>query len=596
MMTNEAVRTEPTEMTEPIVLGPMVRYAGETDATIWLETRDGAEVSVHLDGRRWVARTFAAHGHHFALVVVDGLEPGREYEYRIEVDAQPAWPLPDSPFPASFVKTLDRARPTKLAFGSCRTSEPHDAKHNRSNGVDSLRAYAHEMARAPKDDRWPDLVVLLGDQVYADETSEAMQEFIAQRRSLDEGPGKELKDFVEYAHLYRLAYEEPAVRWMLSTLPSTMIFDDHDVRDDWNTSLAWHEQMNATEWWHGRIVGALASYWVYQHCGNLSPEALAQDEIAQVIAAHDGPEELDLTQVLDDFAERVDRDARAYRFSYTRDLGESKLIIIDSRAARDLRPGSRAMLDADELRWLDDELTGDVEHLFIGTSLPFFMPEGIHMLEALDEAACDGAWGAAAAKLGEKLRQGVDLEHWAAFSDTFFKVSDMVLAVARGERGAPPRTISFLSGDIHNSFLSEVVDAEGTQSRIFQAVCSPIRNPLPRHVRALQSAIGRGLAYPLREIVARTRAVRTPPFTWRTTHGPWFDNNLATVEVTEGGLEFRWERGEIEHGDLDHPRLKVVSDIRIDSDGDSRRLDSGRLDAWQPLAMRIASRVKNLRG
>ena len=118
--------------------------------------------------------------------------------------------------------------------------------------------------------------------------------------------------------------------------------------------------------------------------------------------------------------------------SFVRELGGTRLVVIDSRAARDLRPDHRAMLDADELAWVDEQLRGDTEHLFIGTSLPFFMPEGLHMLEALDEAAAEGAWGRPAAFLGEKLRQAVDLEHWAAFSDTFFKVSDMVLDVARG--------------------------------------------------------------------------------------------------------------------------------------------------------------------
>lgn len=594
MMTSEHMTNE------PILLGPMTRYAGEDVATVWAQTRDAGEMTVRIGERAWSTRTFGAHDHHYALLVLDGLEPGQVYEYTVEVNGEHAWPQPDSPFPAPVVKTLQADRPTKMAFGSCRTSAPHDAASNRTNGIDSLRAYAHEMARHPHDERWPDLVLLLGDQVYADITSDAMKEFIERKRGLDSEPGAELKDYVEYAHLYRLAYSEPAVRWMLSSLPSAMIFDDHDVRDDWNTSLTWHEEMNKTSWWHGRIVGALASYWIYQHCGNLSPEALERDRVWQYIAAHEGPDELDITEMIETFAADVDRDPNTYRFSYTRDLGESKLIVVDSRAARDLRPQHRAMLDADELAWLDGELRGDVEHLFVGTSLPFFMPEGIHMLEALDEAASEGAWGAMAAKVGEKMRQTIDLEHWAAFSDTFFKVSDMVLEVARGDRGEAPETITFLSGDIHNSFLSEVQDAEGTKSRIFQAVCSPIRNPLPRHVRAGQSVIGRGLAWPLREVVKRTHSVRTPQFTWRTTHGPWFDNNLATVEVTDRGLEFRWEAGEIVDGDLEHPRLRVVSDIRVDADGDSRRVDAGRdrgrLNAWQPLGMRVVEQVKRLRG
>ena len=90
--------------------------------------------------------------------------------------------------------------------------------------------------------RWPDLVLFLGDQVYADETTEEMQEFIESRRDIEEPPGTELKDYEEYAHLYRLAWTDPANRWLLSTVPSAMIFDDHDIRDDWNTSLAWKQR------------------------------------------------------------------------------------------------------------------------------------------------------------------------------------------------------------------------------------------------------------------------------------------------------------------------------------------------------------------
>ena len=120
------------------------------------------------------------------------------------------------------------------------------------------------------DRRWPDLVLFLGDQVYADETTEEMQEFIESRRDIEEPPGKELKDYEEYAHLYRLAWSDPANRWLLSTLPSAMIFDDHDIRDDWNTSLRVAAgDGGRPSWWHERIVAGLASYWVYQHLGNL---------------------------------------------------------------------------------------------------------------------------------------------------------------------------------------------------------------------------------------------------------------------------------------------------------------------------------------
>ncbi len=142
-----------------------------------------------------------------------------------------------------------------------------------------------------------------------------------------------------------------------------MIFDDHDVRDDWNTSAQWRREMDATSWWHGRIVAALASHWVYQHLGNLSPSERAEDEIWRLVAAHDGPDELDLTDVLDTFAERVDRKPDSYRWSFARDIDGARLVVVDSRAARVLEDDRRAMLDEDELAWRDGQMRGGMEHL-----------------------------------------------------------------------------------------------------------------------------------------------------------------------------------------------------------------------------------------
>ena len=129
----------------------------------------------------------------------------------------------------------------------------------------SCAARARAAARTPS---WP---------WYADSTSKEMQAFIRSRRDIHEEPGKELKDFEEYAHLYQLAWSDGANRWLLSCVPSAMIFDDHDIRDDWNASLDWKRKMDATNWWHERIVAGLSSYWVYQHLGNLSPRERAED-------------------------------------------------------------------------------------------------------------------------------------------------------------------------------------------------------------------------------------------------------------------------------------------------------------------------------
>ncbi|MDX6302379.1 MAG: hypothetical protein QOF53_3593, partial [Nocardioidaceae bacterium] len=296
--------------TSPLVLGPLIRYVDQTSASLWVETARSGLVTVRAGEGSWQARTFAVHGHHYAMVVADGLAAGSVTPYSVEIDGVPVWPPSGgagdagdardgqdgqepggSRYPPSVIATLKPGKPLRLAFGSCRTSVGHDRAGNSSHGVDALRSLALEMATNP-DVRWPDLVLFLGDQVYADETTGEMRKFIAARRDIEQPPGHELKDFEEYCHLYRLAWEDPLNRWLLSTLPSSMIFDDHDVRDDWNTSYAWKQEIEQTSWWHERIVSGLVSYWVHQHLGNLSPDERAADDVWQLVARHEGDDEV----------------------------------------------------------------------------------------------------------------------------------------------------------------------------------------------------------------------------------------------------------------------------------------------------------------
>ena len=90
-------------------------------------------------------------------------------------------------------------------------------------------------------------------------------------------PGEQVADFEEYTRLYRESWSEPDIRWLLSTVPTVMIFDDHDVHDDWNISWSWVEEMRRKPWWEARITGAFMAYWIYQHLGNLSPPELETD-------------------------------------------------------------------------------------------------------------------------------------------------------------------------------------------------------------------------------------------------------------------------------------------------------------------------------
>jgi hypothetical protein len=543
----------------PLILGPMLRYVDETSAAIWVETRDSAIVVVAAEHREWTARTFAVHGHHYALVHVDDLAPGSTTPYSMTVNGVTVWPDRNPSFPASVISTLEPGRRLRLAFGSCRTSVPHDAAGNLTHGVDALRAFAFQLAAGEA--VRPDALLFLGDQVYADSTSQAMKDFIRSRRSIKEPPGEELADYEEYAHLYNLAWSDEANRWLMSTVPIAMIFDDHDIRDDWNASVSWKRDMEQKPWWHGRIVAGLASYWVYQHLGNLSPAERNEDPMWRLISSHRYESELDVSDAIDVFADRSDKEPTSYRWSYCRDIDDVRLIVLDSRAARELDPARRAIVDAEEAAWLDDNVRGGFRHLLLASSLPFLLPTGLHHLEAWNEAISEGAWGKFPAWLGERLRRALDLEHWAAFQNSFRQVAGMLTEVADGTRGTPPQTVTILSGDVHFSYVSEVDRASG--SRIIQAVCSPIRNPLPRWLRSFTALVSYGIAAGLSARLARAAKVMDPPFTWTGVKGPWFDNCLATLTDTPAGLELRWMSGVESSPEEVDPHLKEVVTVEM---------------------------------
>jgi PhoD-like phosphatase len=519
-----------------LVLGPLLRYVGDDEATVWVETDRACVVEV----LGCSSPTFRVAGHHYGFVCVSGLESAACIPYEVHLDGERCWPLADSPFPASVICTRTSGQPVHLAFGSCRVTLPHEPPYtlskdrdDRGREVDALLALVERLRGQPPNE-WPDALLLLGDQIYADQVSPETERLIEERRgsgdaSADLPPQGDVADFEEYTWLYREAWSDPATRWLLSTISSAMIFDDHDVHDDWNTSWAWVREMRTVPWWHERILGAYMSYWIYQHLGNLSPAELAENALlADVRAAQDAEE------ILRAFAKQAEEEIAGTRWSYRRDFGRTRLLVLDSRAGRVLDEDHREMLSEPEWAWVEDCVTGDFDHLLIATTLPLLLSHGLHHLEAWNEAVCDGAWGRTAARLGEKIRQAIDLEHWAAFHGSFVRLTDLLHEVASGGRGPAPASVIVLSGDVHHAYLAEASfpGRAPIESAVVQAVCSPIRNPLDRNERrGLRAALSRS-ASTVARLLARSAGVRPGGVRWKFADEPTFDNQIATLRLT----------------------------------------------------------------
>jgi hypothetical protein len=136
--------------------------------------------------------------------------------------------------------------------------------------------------------------------------------------------------------------------------------------------------------------------------------------------------------------------------------------------------------------------------------------------------------------------------------------------VGTGERGEPPASIVTLSGDVHHAYLFEVGYPRGTgmRSNVWQAVCSPYRNPLEAKERqSIRIGMSRGL-----ELVTRTLAklagVRDPGVGWRMVgDGPWFDNQVATLVIDGRRIEMTLDKAV--PIDVKQARLERVLERRL---------------------------------
>jgi hypothetical protein len=268
---------------------------------------------------------------------------------------------------------------------------------------------------------------------------------------------------------------------------------------------------------------------------------------------------------LRDAARGWDRESAASRWAYYRDFGDSRLLVVDSRAARVLADGRREMVDEEEWDWIVDHSLGPFDHLVIASTLPVFMPPGIHHLEAWNEAVCHGRWGKVAAWLSERLRRSVDLEHWAAFGESFDRMCRWLRRVATGEGGrTPPASIVLLGGDVHNSYLAEVDLGERASSRVFQIVCSPFRNPLVPRERRIVRLTGSRASAVIFSLLGRLAGVGSPWASWVIRPTRSFENTLGELELEQRSARITLRRSarEGEGGD----RLVVLEHAELAAD------------------------------
>lgn len=153
----------------------------------------------------------------------------------------------------------------------------------------------------------------------------------------------------------------PRVRRVLANLPSYMIFDDHEVTDDWNIDRDWRDTVNANPAGRTVIRNALLAFGLFQDWGNRPAEykpAKSGGKILNAlrISANGAPAIFGAPASLD--AHFGLASGAAMRWNWRHDFGSHRLTALDTRTRR-LFP--TAMRGAPELmgkQEIDSQIVG----------------------------------------------------------------------------------------------------------------------------------------------------------------------------------------------------------------------------------------------
>lgn len=353
-----------------VLCGPIVRACAPEAVAVWVATKSACRISLTLtDQKRMVAQ-----GHtetiplgpalHMACIqarpVETPLQAGVTYLYDLAftdstsgrttdlagaVDdfaglCYPPLPQPSLVLPAETVADLG------IVYGSCRKS--HGDGHDALAGLDRLLAKEVE-----KPMRRPQQLLMLGDQIYADDVSDCLAVIIdrvsrdlcgtdemlpgdpptqrlqvGKRGKLAKKHGftsgfatNHLFYLREYLAMYLLMWAPslwpdcvptrfevyghqapknadgfehqreqivslraglPQVRRALANIATYMMFDDHEVTDDWNLNREWTERTAASVFARRVLGNGLAAYAFCQGWGN-TPDRFEQGPCADLL-------------------------------------------------------------------------------------------------------------------------------------------------------------------------------------------------------------------------------------------------------------------------------------------------------------------------
>lgn len=307
----------------------------------------------------------------------------------------------------------------------------------------------------------------------------------------------------------------------LAHIPTYMIFDDHDVTDDWNLSALWETTVYEHPF-SRRIVGnALIGYLLCQGWGN-NPEAFG--EVIPLVKA------LVLGVDQEGFLSQVDQDElinALLRFGqwHYRLPTSPPLVVLDTRTHRwrsEVAAGRPSgLMDWEALTEFQQSVMG-ARAVIVVSPAPVF---GVKLIETLQRVFTF---------IGKPLV--VDAENWMAHRGTA-----SVLLNIFGHSGTP-ETFVILSGDVHYSFAYDVrLRHKADSPRIWQITSSGIKNEFPPQLLEVLDRLNRWLYAPRSPLNwftkrRRMRIVPRLPAGREAGERLWNQAGIGLLELDEKGV------------------------------------------------------------
>jgi len=357
------------------------------------------------------------------------------------------------------------------------------------------------------------------------------------------------------ASLWEFRARLPAVRRALANVPVFMIFDDHEISDDWNLSRAWRDTAIGNPLGRAILRNGLAAYVLFQAWGN-DPQSFATNsqhvlsEIAAFFpaAAVAGPDNVKVAQ----FESSLGFGAMpTLTFNYIVESAVHRVMVLDTRTMRgyDSDEGPAALIEG-----------GAMGFQFHSSDVPPLAPRPVTIVVSPAPAfglAVLEEWvqPPGAIFVG---RLGADMEAWSFHVWAFEQLLQVLNSLGR---------VVVLSGDVHYSFSTWLTYWRGAEPprparRFAQLTSSALKNeasPGEKAVIGLAGVIGLEIAkvgwLPPRPVLTMAVPSQWPPyFPLRWKEGPVVPTVGWPVLSPHRAHDWSW-------------RLSIARDIRGDFDG-----------------------------